>query len=174
MPRTSAWLLSPRIRPTYKVARQSVQLSVIQDNPQNVGNPQVLPSKEFSPEESVSAQLDALQENGSPWYNHGIFTMYEFALDVGGLERSRYFGYSKDLYHLDHFAGEFANKFEDIIDHYGYKIVSSEPTVDGFHEVKAEVKSHCDSTVNVMFVMKVKDVGRTKGCWKTACLTQLE
>lgn len=31
--------------------------------------------------------------------------MYEFALDVGGLERSRYFGYSKDLYHLDHFAG---------------------------------------------------------------------
>ena len=33
--------------------------------------------------------------------------MYEFALDVGGLERSRYFGYSKDLYHLDHFAGNY-------------------------------------------------------------------
>lgn len=29
--------------------------------------------------------------------------MYEFAEDVGGLERSRYFGYSKDLYHFDHF-----------------------------------------------------------------------
>lgn len=38
-------------------------------------------------------------------YNHGIQTMYEFAEDVGGLDRSRYFGYSKDLYHFDHFMG---------------------------------------------------------------------
>ena len=31
--------------------------------------------------------------------------MYEFGEDIGGLERSRYFGYSKDLYHRDHFDG---------------------------------------------------------------------
>jgi len=32
--------------------------------------------------------------------------MYEFAEDVGGMERSRYFnGRSKDLYHYDHFMG---------------------------------------------------------------------
>ena len=35
--------------------------------------------------------------------NHGIQTMYEFGWDIGGMERSRYFGYSKDLYHFDHF-----------------------------------------------------------------------
>lgn len=31
--------------------------------------------------------------------------MYEFAEDVGGLDRSHYFGYPKDLYHFDHFMG---------------------------------------------------------------------
>lgn len=38
--------------------------------------------------------------------NHGIQTAYEFGYDIGGMERSRYFGYSKDLYHFDHFMGE--------------------------------------------------------------------
>ena len=37
--------------------------------------------------------------------NHGVQTMYEFGEDIGGMERSRYFGYSKDLYHRDHFDG---------------------------------------------------------------------
>jgi len=43
-----------------------------------------------------------------PWCrpNHGIQTAYEFGEDIGGMERSRYFGYSKDLYHFDHFLGE--------------------------------------------------------------------
>lgn len=38
--------------------------------------------------------------------NHGLQTAYEFGEDIGGLERSRYFGYSKDLYHFDHFLGK--------------------------------------------------------------------
>ena len=33
-------------------------------------------------------------------------TMYEFGYDIGGMERSRYFGMSKDLYHFDHFLGK--------------------------------------------------------------------
>jgi hypothetical protein len=37
--------------------------------------------------------------------NHGIQTLYEFAEDTGGMERSDYFGFSKDLYHFDHFMG---------------------------------------------------------------------
>lgn len=36
---------------------------------------------------------------------HGLQTMYEWAEDVGGLDRSRYFGRSLDLYHFDHFQG---------------------------------------------------------------------
>lgn len=38
--------------------------------------------------------------------NHGVMTAYEFAEEAGSMERSRYFGYSKDLYHFDHFLGD--------------------------------------------------------------------
>jgi len=38
--------------------------------------------------------------------NHGIQTAYEFGLDIGGMERSNYFGLRRDLYHFDHFMGE--------------------------------------------------------------------
>lgn len=31
--------------------------------------------------------------------------MYEFGVDVGGMDRSRYFGVPIDLYHYDHFMG---------------------------------------------------------------------
>lgn len=46
-----------------------------------------------------------LHVSPTPRMNHGIQTAYEFAADAGGMERSRYFGFSKDLYHLDHFLG---------------------------------------------------------------------
>jgi hypothetical protein len=41
--------------------------------------------------------------NDSPRSDHGVHTLYEFAADAGDMERSRFFGISKDLYHLDHF-----------------------------------------------------------------------
>ena len=37
--------------------------------------------------------------------NHGLQTAYEYGLDIGGMDRSKYFGYPKDLYHFDHFMG---------------------------------------------------------------------
>lgn len=71
-------------------------------------------------------------------------------------------------------AGEFANTFEDVVDHDGYRILSSEPQADGYHEVKAEVKGGRGSSIILLFIMKLKDIGRTKGCWKTACLKIIE
>ena len=70
--------------------------------------------------------------------NHGIQTCYEFAEDVGGLDRSVYFGRPKDLYHLarlscwfraaaacvprlslaapqDHFQGHLANVYPELL-----------------------------------------------------------
>jgi hypothetical protein len=43
----------------------------------------------------VAIQLEALQRNSQPWNNHGIQTAYEFGLDVGGMEMSWYFGFTK-------------------------------------------------------------------------------
>lgn len=71
-------------------------------------------------------------------------------------------------------AGEFANKFDDVVNHDGYSIVSSEPQIDGYHEVIAQVKVNRGSDIRLLFIMKVKDIGRTKGCWKTACLKILD
>ena len=35
--------------------------------------------------------------------------------DIGGLDRSVYFGRLKDLYHMDHFAGHFLNVFPELL-----------------------------------------------------------
>lgn len=101
--------------------------------------------------------------------------MYEFAEDVGGLERSRYFGYSKDLYHFDHFMGEFANKYGMIIDHKAFEITESRRPENlaagqNFHEIFVTVTSMQDEEFKLMFIMKIKDIGSKKGCWMTACL----
>jgi hypothetical protein len=134
--------------------------------------------------------------------------MYEFGKDVGGLERSKYFGYSKDLYHFDHFmgehhcwhmqctqwecmettqcvascqvvcdrvaaAGEFSNKFQDIIDHAGFHV---QPAKDGGNDTKlvtATVTTKQGEQHSVEFTMKIKDVGRNRGCWMTATIKRL-
>jgi|Laugresbdmm110sd_1035091.scaffolds.fasta_scaffold104620_1 hypothetical protein len=101
------------------------------ENPQNVAAPLRLPSAALSVRESVAVQLEAAQRNNSPRADHGVHVLYEFALEAGSMERSRYFGFSKgtaqparhgvvapslflslwlslsaaDLYHLDHFLG---------------------------------------------------------------------
>lgn len=72
-------------------------------NPQNTPQALVLPSAKFTAAEAVERQLEALQQNDTPWPGHGIQLAYEWAYDVGGLDPSWYFGYPKDLYHFDHF-----------------------------------------------------------------------
>ena len=52
------------------------------------------------PPKVVAAQLEALRTPHEPRTNHGIQVMYEFCEGSGSMERSRYFGYSKDLYHF--------------------------------------------------------------------------
>ncbi|CAL8471485.1 g11027 [Coccomyxa elongata] len=86
--------------------------------------------------------MNALLRNDDPWPNHGIQTMYEFGWDIGGMERSRYFGYSKDLYHFDHFLGQFRNAFGDLVDADSCEIGKSRAgTDDGTVEVDVTVKS---------------------------------
>lgn len=66
-------------------------------NPQNTDEPMMVPNANFTPEECVAAQLDALAMCDNPWPNHGIQTAYGFGYDIGGLEPSMYFGFRKDL-----------------------------------------------------------------------------
>lgn len=99
--------------------------------------------------------------------------MYEFGEDVGGLDRSQYFGYGKDLYHFDHFMGEFSNKFQDIIDHNDFQLEQGEESEELSHII-AQVLTKNGDTVSVQFIMKVKDIGRNKGKWMTKTIKRID
>jgi len=79
-------------RPTSFVVRS------IRENPQNTGNPVVVPEPDFDCIAAVQVQLHSLQNPNDPWPNHGTQMAYNFAYDVGGLDPSVYFAYPTDLY----------------------------------------------------------------------------
>ncbi|EIE21998.1 hypothetical protein COCSUDRAFT_33613 [Coccomyxa subellipsoidea C-169] len=130
-----------------------------------------MPRKEFSPEEAVAAQMDALLNNDTPWPNHGIQTMYEFGWDIGGMERSRYFGYSKDLYHFDHFLGQFQNTFGDLLGADSCKIAEIRTLDTDIMDVDVIVQrlsSHEEKLIT--FRMQKKESGRREGSWMTKAI----
>lgn len=135
--------------------------------------------------------------------NHGLQTMYEFGEDIGGMERSRYFGFSKDLYHFDHFMvsraclfgyfllrhyfmcsangcgdflqGQFQNAFPELINADSYELGQSSRSDEG-DGVRVDVTVQQRGTTagqGFCFVMKQKDIGRKKGCWMTKTIKKL-
>eukprot|EP00803_Ostreobium_quekettii_P007525 evm.model.scf_596.2 EVM.evm.TU.scf_596.2 scf_596:17060-18977(+) len=131
-----------------------------------------MPSPELSPEESVGAQLDALQKNDEPWSNHGVQTLYEFAEDAGGMERSGYFGFSKDLYHFDHFLGGFLNAYPELVNLASYSVSAVEEGADGTQKVTVRVEGADGQDVgdSFAFTLTKRKLGRKKGSWMTKSL----
>ena len=91
---------------------------------------------------------------------------YEFCEGAAGMERSRYFGYSKDLYHFDHFLGEFQNAFPEMVENASYRVLSpddgggtSRPTV------RVAVEGGDGAACEFTFVLVQRDFGGKKGCW---------
>ncbi|GIL92677.1 hypothetical protein Vretimale_19446 [Volvox reticuliferus] len=134
-------------------------------NPQNTPDPLVMPSPAFSPSESVEVQLKALRTNDDPWLNHGIQTAYEFAADAGGMERSRYFGFSKDLYHLDHFLGMFGNMLGDLVNHQCHEVIQVQEPEAGIFVVHVRVIGPTGQAGEYDFTMVRKELGRKAGSW---------
>jgi len=136
----------------------------------------MLPSPEFSPEEAVRIQLDALKACDEPWMNHGIQTMYEFGIDIGGLDPSFYFGFRKDLYHLDHFMGQFQTQLSDLVNLRSYCVVGIREedgggTGDHTWIVEVSVLSGPDNQEQKFeFHLRKKNVGARKGALMTAMI----
>uniref|UniRef100_A0A383VFR9 Uncharacterized protein n=1 Tax=Tetradesmus obliquus TaxID=3088 RepID=A0A383VFR9_TETOB len=159
-----------------------VAATALKDNPQNTPNPQVVPSLDFTPQQALQAQLEAISRNDEPWSNHGVQTMYEFAEEAGGMERSRYFGFSKDLYHLDHFL-IFKTKCAELVDCQSYSILAGPPEqVQQQQQVPPGMQALYVSVVDSQgrdggvfeFVLAQKEFGLRKGCWMTkSCLKVL-
>lgn len=90
------------------------------------------------------------------------------------MERSRYFGFEKDLYHFDHFMGGFATKLGALINHSGYAVLSEESPAEGVVVVKAAVKGAAGKEDAVYaFVLVKRAVGRKAGAWMTKQCVQL-
>ncbi|GFR48818.1 hypothetical protein Agub_g10770, partial [Astrephomene gubernaculifera] len=142
-------------------------------NPQNTPDPVVMPSPSFSPLESVEVQLKALRTNDDPWLNHGIQTAYEFAADAGGMERSRYFGFSKDLYHFDHFLGMFGNMLGDLVNCQTHEVLLSREAEPGVHLVRVRVVGPTGRPGEYDFTLVRKELGRKAGSWMTKSLLKV-
>ncbi|KXZ55690.1 hypothetical protein GPECTOR_2g1240 [Gonium pectorale] len=97
--------------------------------------------------------------------NHGIQTAYEFAADAGGMERSRYFGFSKDLYHLDHFLGMFGNMCGDLVNNQSHEVLEARELEPGVQLVRVRVVGPTGRSGDFDFLLMRKDLGRKAGSW---------
>lgn len=140
-----------------------------------------MPSPTLSPREAVTVQLQAISNNDHPWQNHGVQTLYEFAEDCGSMERSRYFGFSKDLYHFDHFLGAFKTACGPLVDCSAFTLLDGppgnpakplEPLGPGVEAVYVAVTDSRGGDGGVFELTLVqRQVGLKAGCWMTkSCL----
>lgn len=137
-------------------------------NPQNVPDPEVMPTVAMSARQAVSAQLLALRQVDEPRPDHGIQVMYVFANDGGGMERSRYFGYSKDIYHFDHFLGGFRNAFPELLNLQDFQVVDEMETGPGTAVVNVTIVDRKGAEAGKFaFVMGKRTYGTLKDCWLT-------
>jgi hypothetical protein len=56
-----------------------------------LGRPAAGPRYEYSREDAIAVQLQALQQNDAPYFDHGIEVLYRFA-DFDPFQRCKYFG----------------------------------------------------------------------------------
>lgn len=83
------------------------------------------------------------------------------------MDRSRYFGFSTDLYHFDHFMGKTLGTFADLIDSRSYEIFPAESMPDGRTRVRAVVEDNTGRKSDWTFVMVVRTFSKYKGMWCT-------
>ena len=170
-----AWPQRSRVAlPLRRCSDRSRLLPVVQSgegfvsgNPQNVPPPLVVPSPSQSALDAVRVQLEACRNNNTPRPDHGVHTLYEFCFDAGSMERSRYFGFSKDLYHLDHFLGVTA-VYPPLFDFDSTDVQLDTPAdmPPDMARIRAQLRRGAAASEYV-FIMRRMDQGSKRGCWLT-------
>ncbi|QDZ22304.1 hypothetical protein HOP50_07g48420 [Chloropicon primus] len=97
--------------------------------------------------------------------------MYEFCEGAGSMERSRYFGFSKDLYHFDHFLGGFQNEFPELLGNTGFEITALGESDQGEQAVDVVVrgsKANTEFEKKFTFCLTEREFGTKKGCLMTS------
>lgn len=136
-------------------------------NPQNVPGPEVFPHTMQECADAVRLQLNAMRDLHVPRTNHGLQVMYEFAVEAGWMERSRYFGLSTDMYHFDHFMGKALGHFDGMINMQSYVIMQPRLRDDGRTDVEVELVTMTGEVQRWTFIMVLRTFGKYKDCWCT-------
>ena len=92
--------------------------------------------------------------------------------DIGGMERSVYFGRRKDLYHFDHFMGHFQNVYPELLTADSYSIDAAEQEAEDCQSVTVQVSSG-ETRSTFRFLLVKKTIGKKKGSLMTRTLTRL-
>eukprot|EP00884_Botryococcus_braunii_P022020 jgi/Botrbrau1/8501/Bobra.0029s0009.1 len=87
------------------------------------------------------------------------------------MERSRYFGFSKDLYHFDHFLGQLQNAYPELTrGEFTYSLESTSVDAEGRTEIVVKVTDQSKDPSRFVFTMEQYPYGRKKGCFLTKSL----
>ena len=144
-------------------------------NPQNVPGPLVHPHQMQDAEDAVRLQINALRDNDEPRFNHGVQVMWEFSVESGNMERSRYFGISSDMYHYDHFIGKSLKYFGPLVRNKGnVDFVDLSVAEDGRTMVKVSVDDIVGKPTYWIFIMVQRSFGKYEGCWQSHRIVQTD
>jgi hypothetical protein len=133
-------------------------------NPQNVAGPLVYPHQMQSWEDAVNLILWAMRDLDIPRRDHGVQVMWEYAVEHANMERSRFFGFSSDMYHFDHFQGKALAQFADFVRNTGHEILGISTMDDGRTRVDVRVSDEVGAKSDWVFIMVKRTFGKYEGC----------
>lgn len=144
-------------------------------NPQNVPGPLVHPHQMQDVEDAVRLQINAMKENNEPRNHHGVQVLWEYSVESGNMERSRYFGISSDMYHYDHFIGKALKFFGPLVRNQGVAAFRGTSVMeDGRTMVKVEVTDIVGEPTYWAFIMVKRTFGKYEGCWQSHRILQTD
>ncbi|XP_057521328.1 uncharacterized protein LOC130801484 isoform X2 [Amaranthus tricolor] len=127
------------------------------------------PTLNFSAEEAVSHQLDALKYNDQPHQDYGIEVLYRFA-GFDPFERSTYFGPHFDLGQFERFRRIFHHSsYRVLLGHKERKILSSLQVKEDRFKQRVWVQGTRPGQEEIFEFTMVQKLG---GCWDGYWLTE--
>ena len=83
------------------------------------------------------------------------------------MDRSRYFGFSSDMYHFDHFLGKCLENFDAFVFNTRFDILDEKTMPDGRTLIRVVVYDKVQEKSNWAFVMVQRTFSKYKGCWQS-------
>ncbi len=108
-----------------------------------------------------------MKDKNNPRTDHGVQVMWEFSVESGNMDRSRYFGFSSDMYHFDHFLGKCLVNFDAFVFNTKHEILDEILMKDGRTLVRVIVTDKVGSDTFWAFVMVKRTFSKYEGCWQS-------